>query len=71
MKFEFRENKWNTNIELTPETPEEVAKLFKLTKNSKAVKPNIHLTFYDAVYCNISFPKIKEFNQITSLSNNK
>lgn len=45
MKIEWLEDEYGCNIDLTPETPAEVAALLRMTKNAKAVKPDISFYF--------------------------
>jgi len=64
MKIQFTETRYYSVFELEPETPEEVAQLFRMTNNSKAEKPEIYLSFGNddksKIYCVASFKKMKD-----------
>lgn len=45
MKFQFTETEEWTSVDLIPETPHEVASLFRMVHNSKRDKPELYLSF--------------------------
>lgn len=68
MIFSFIEGAYGCNINMTPETPDEVAKLMRVAKNSKAVKPAITLYFESTIpTMSIWVHKIKPSAQVNSL----
>lgn len=71
MKITFFENQYGTSFELTPETPEEVATLLRITNNTLAEKPEIALHFSKEPTLNIWMRKVKPVAQRNSLSNKK
>ncbi len=72
MKIEFRESENFGEFNLIPETPAEVAQLFRLSKNAVAEKPGIFLSFSsNTPWCVISLRKRKASKQVTSVNPNK
>jgi hypothetical protein len=72
MIISYNENKWGMDINMTPETPKEVAELLRISKNAKAEKPTIYFSFSDdKPTCYISLNKVKENVQINSINNKK
>lgn len=72
MKVEISESEWELYINIKPETVEELAQLFRATKNAKAEKPHMVLSFNRSEpYCGISIRKIKTTVQKNSISNSK
>lgn len=69
MKIEFQEGQYGSNITLTPETPQEVAKLARVAKSSKKQTPSMHFSFSGDPYLNIHFKKIDTSKQDNSISN--
>lgn len=73
MKLTFTENDYETSINLTPETPGDVAQLIRMTKNSKAVKPELYLSFSsNEPWAVISIKKLRTGSNkvIGAMSNN-
>lgn len=65
MKLEFSENDYGTDITLKPETPAEVAQLFRMTRNAKAGKADIFLSFSSSdVYANVRLNKKAKNNHV-------
>jgi hypothetical protein len=64
MKISFNENDHHTGFALEPETPAEVAMLYRLVQNSKAEKPELYLSFGSdqkcSVWAHVSIKKIKK-----------
>lgn len=62
MKIVFTENQYNSWFTLEPETPAEVAQLYRMANNSKVEKPQIILFFggndREKVYCNVTIKKL-------------
>jgi hypothetical protein len=72
MKIDFSEWTEGADINLIPETVEEMAALARLSKNALAVKPEIYLSFRnDKPYCSIYLKKQKESVQTHSITNKK
>lgn len=70
MKVEVMENDYGLGIEITPETPEEVAQLFRFTNNAKAEKPSVSLYFSSkSPLCSIWLRKINKDKQRNAISN--
>lgn len=71
MKFDLSEGKYGTTLTLTPETPEEVATLARITQNSKAEKPSMYLSFSEKPYMSLDLRKIQPSKQCNSISNKR
>lgn len=71
MNFQINEGKYGTTFTITPETPEEVATLARITQNSKAEKPTIYLSFSDKPYMSLDLRKIRPNVQRNSISNKR
>lgn len=71
MKLKFDEIKDHyTNIELVPETPEEVAQLLRFTSNSKREVPQVDFRFgSNEPHCTIFFKKLAPSKQLNSINN--
>jgi len=71
MKVEFFENEYGSDYQLVPETPEEVAKLVRISMNSKKEKPEISLYLpYDGPpKMNIWIKKLDKKKQTNSIRN--
>lgn len=69
MKFKFEENNYGMSVTLIPETPLEVAKLFRFTNNAKQEKPDVFLSFAgDEPYLHVSMRKIADRKRCNSVS---
>lgn len=71
MKIEFTESEYWSDFNLTPETPAEVAMLYRMVNNSKAEKPEMYLSFGKdekvTISCNVSIKKLKpESNKVVN-----
>lgn len=76
MKFEFSENESWSGLTLTPETTGEYAALLRMTKNSKAEKPDIYFSIgRDAntkSWCTIQINKLSpKSNKISTTITNR
>ena len=71
MKIEFQEGKYGCSFILKPETAQELAQLGRMTNNSMATKPEIHLSFSDEPYCSVWIKKVKEKVQKNFIDNKK
>lgn len=60
MKVEINENKYALDIQLTPETVEEVSMLARFAMNAKAQKPSIYMSFYSKPYFIVHMSKRTE-----------
>ncbi len=71
MKLKFDESKdFYTQMELVPETPEEVAQLLRFTANSKKQTPEIDFRFNtNEPYCSVFFRKLNPIKQTNSITN--
>jgi hypothetical protein len=70
MKMTFFENENGMSIDMIPETPEEVAMLFRVTNNARAEKPSISLYLSGKEpSCSIWLRKISKEKQINNVSN--
>ncbi len=60
MKVNVENRTWGTEIELIPETLKDVTDLFKMVRNSKKQKPEMHLSFnQQSPICYLSLPSLK------------
>lgn len=70
MKIEYRESEHGLQIELVPETPKEVAELFRFAKNVKAEKPCVSMYFAsDSPRCSIWMKKLSASKQSKTIGN--
>ncbi len=70
MKIIFQETASSGEFELIPETPAEVATLFRFARNAAAKKPSIYLTFSsNEPSCYVSIEKRKRSVQVNSINN--
>ena len=70
MKIEYFEGQYGLQVDMKPETPAEVAQLLRLTKNAKAIKPEIKLYFEsDTPSATIWLRKVQPKAQKNSISN--
>lgn len=71
MKLIINESEYGTNIELKPETVEEMGQLLRMAKSSKKEKPGITVCFGQSQQpeCNIWFKKVKAAKQDNALRN--
>lgn len=61
MKVEIYEGPNGLNVNLTPETVEETAKLLRYANNARAEKPSVYFSFSsDKPYLDIWLTKVKE-----------
>lgn len=67
MKIDYQEYEDGVSIELIPDTPEEVAQLFRFVNNAKKVKPDISLSFYKLPTCAIYLKKVARSKQNYSI----
>lgn len=65
MKVEFFDGDLGSELLLTPETMEETAALLRFSSNASAQKPEIYLSFYKNIYCNVWIKKRK--TKVTSI----
>ena len=63
MKVKFFEHDHAGEIQLTPETVEEVTALARFAKNAKAEKPSIYFSFSKEPYLNLYMKKIDKTKQ--------
>jgi hypothetical protein len=69
MKIEFNEYGNGASVCLTPETPKEVAQLFRITNNMKKEPAHISLSMSsNEPYCLIHLDKIDRSKQSDSIS---
>lgn len=72
MKIEFVEDKWNSTVKFVPETPQEVASLLRMIKNSKKEPPSFYLSFSEynkeGVWCHLDIAKYRETSNKTITS---
>jgi hypothetical protein len=71
MKVTFWDSEVGTEINLQPETMEEVAALARMAINSKSEKPDIYVNIEDKPYCSIWMKKVDKRNQRFSIRNTK
>lgn len=65
MKIIFEDDDLGCNMSIEPETLEEAADLLRFASNASAEKPDIYLSFYSAIYCNVWIKKRK--TKVTSI----
>jgi hypothetical protein len=70
MKLEYWESENGLQIDLTPETPKEVAELFRFANNTRAEKPSVSMYFAsDNPKCAIWLRKLSPNKQCKTVSN--
>ena len=67
MITEISESEYGLNIEIKPETVEEVAMLLRYAKNAKAEKPDVSFSFYTKPYLSLWCKKVKKSVQENSI----
>lgn len=67
MMIEMFNRDWGTEFVITPETPVEVAELFRLTNNAKSEKPDMFLSFNGKPYVSITMNKVAEKVRVNSV----
>jgi len=67
MKLEVFENKFGLDIQLIPETVEEVSQLVRFALNANAEKPSVYMSFSANPNLSIWLRKRKEKAQKTSI----
>jgi hypothetical protein len=67
MKTEFNESDYGLEIDITPETVEEVAMLFRFAKNANSQKPDVWMNFEKKVHCSLWLHKRKLSVQSNSI----
>lgn len=71
MTITLTEGVYGCNINFTPETPEEVAKLARIAKSSKREPASINFFFSELPYLNIHMKKTDPNKQNNYISNKK
>lgn len=67
MKVEVFENKFGLDIQMSPETMEEVSMLTRYALNANSEKPNVYMSFSSNPNLSIWLKKRKEKAQINSI----
>lgn len=67
MKIKFNESDHSISITMEPETTQEFSQLLRFTRNAKAQKPSIFISFSNEPYCNIHMRKIAKNLQNNSI----